>query len=221
MFRYWLRSIFEIVPQALALYTFGGDFSDQETLTSSDQILDQVFELPGFALHATAVVQMLEMVLTTMCGDDVSPLGEALGSLGARHVSYGVLSAHYGVLETALLRTLEAALTSHGLWTPDVRKGWAAVMKFTAKAMQEGAVSEIEIEKVKREDTEREKHATLRMRVIRRSEGTSNLKRSGMGTRFKSTIAGQGTSPSLVSSSVGPKQKSNLPPVMPRRSREF
>ncbi len=213
-------SIFDIAPQALDLYTFGENISGPEALTNDGQILDRVFELPGFEVHAKGVVQMLELVVTMMGGDDMSSLSEALGTLGARHVSYGVLAAHYGVLETALLRTLEGALTSQGQWTPEVRKGWAAVMKFIAKGMQEGAVSEIEIEKVKRRDIEREKHATIRMRVISRSEGTSNLKRSGMASRFQDATGSRDTPRSSPSSSLSPKRNRNLPPVMPQRTQE-
>ena len=120
---------------------------------------------------------MLEMVIQTMDGDDVSSLGEALETLGARHVSYGVHPVHYGVLETALLRTLGGALTDW--WTTEVRKGWAAVVKFISKGMQAGAALHLEIIKVERRKLEREKSASLRMTFIKRSEGTSRLSREG------------------------------------------
>jgi hypothetical protein len=75
--------------------------------------------------------------------------------LFARHVEYGVQPAHYIVVETALLRTLEGGLQEH--WTTDLRKEWAAVFQFVANAMMLGAGNE---------------PATLHLKVMKQSERT-------------------------------------------------
>ena len=76
----------------------------------------------------------------------MTDLAKQLGTLGARHLTYGVLSAHYGIVETALLRTFQELLEENGhAWTTQVRKGWAAVFKFVACAMQTGATAEVDI----------------------------------------------------------------------------
>lgn len=114
---------------------------------------------------------MLEMVVHKMAGGDVSNLGDALETLGARHVSYGVLPAHYGVLETALLRTLQGGLKE--MWTTEVRRSWAAVIKFISKGMQAGAAQEVQVTTVQRREYESpQKSATLRLSFIDRSEGS-------------------------------------------------
>lgn len=133
------RNIFELAPPALSLYSFG-----ERPDGSLEENLDAVLDLPSFHSHATSVVAMLGAVIGMMVGNDddqvtLNHLAESLSSLGERHVHYGVVASHYGVLETALLRTLEGALTPMGYWTNDVRKGWAAVLRFVAKGMQEGA----------------------------------------------------------------------------------
>lgn len=193
------------------MFSFGVEPSDPAmTITNKDQIPDAVYESSGFKVHAKVVVNMLEMVVTMMAGDELPSLEGALESLGSRHVMYGVLRAHYGVLETALLRTLEEALHHNGgHWTPEVRKGWAAVIKFIAKGMQDGAASKIEIDKVK--------CAILRLRVMTRSERTSSLKRSGTATRFLSEANTRDTPPSYLSSPPSAGRGKSLQPALMRR----
>eukprot|EP00529_Nitzschia_sp_RCC80_P028220 CAMPEP_0113446420 /NCGR_PEP_ID=MMETSP0014_2-20120614/3696_1 /TAXON_ID=2857 /ORGANISM="Nitzschia sp." /LENGTH=267 /DNA_ID=CAMNT_0000337509 /DNA_START=1008 /DNA_END=1808 /DNA_ORIENTATION=+ /assembly_acc=CAM_ASM_000159 len=73
--------------------------------------------------------------------DILSELAQSIASLGSRHVhSYGVVPAHFIILEAALLRTLRGGLEPLGRWTTNARKGWSAVLKFIATAMQQGAV---------------------------------------------------------------------------------
>lgn len=160
------------------MYTFAEKF----TINVDSNAPEALFEDAGFHTHARAVVGMLESVLYMMAGDDVSGLGPALQTLGARHVTYGVHPAHYSVVETALLRTLECALKDQ--WTTEVRRGWAAVLKFVSKGMQTGAGFEVEVIKVKRREVVRQQSATLRLKVIRQSEGTSRLSRNGGLSRF-------------------------------------
>ena len=119
------------------MYGFGAGIEEEHDI-------ETVFQLESFQAHASSVVGMLEAALKLMVGNDLETLSETLEELGARHVGYGVLPAHYAILETALLRTLEQGL---GDLTSEVRKSWAAVLKFVAKAMMSGADAEIEISK--------------------------------------------------------------------------
>ena len=61
----------------------------------------------------------------------------ALGKLGARHVEYGVLPAHYGIVGEALLYTLETALGDK--WIPRVKNGWTLIYGLVSTAMMTGA----------------------------------------------------------------------------------
>lgn len=170
-FRY-IHRIFRIAPQAFDLYTF----SDRYEISNSGGLPDALFDDLAFRLHAKSVVLTLESAVQMMTEDDVTKLGDILVSLGARHVSYGVHPAHYSVVQTALLRTLENAL--QGQWTPEVRKSWAAVFKLVSKCMQAGAGSQLELMKIKRRQRVQHESAVLRLRVIGHSEGTSRLARS-------------------------------------------
>jgi hemoglobin-like flavoprotein len=157
---------------AIALYRFG---QDEATTQSAATALNGSF-LPAtlytslaFQTHAKAVVTMLEAAIVLMLGQDMKPLANTLKELGCRHVAYGVLPAHYGIVETALMRTLSAALTPGGYWTEEVRKGWGAVFKFVAKAMMAGADAEVEIIKSQRiQSHERIENAKLRLHIRRR-----------------------------------------------------
>ena len=128
-------------------------------------------------MHAKGVVCMLEKVLVMMVSNQFDDLAVSLHELGGRHVSYNVHPAHYSIVETALLRVLDGALGGTPHWNDDVKKGWAAVFKFVAKGMMNGAGSRLEITKKCRRMTEIDKSATLRLRVISRSEGTTKLLR--------------------------------------------
>lgn len=201
------KNIFELAPAALEMYSFAKDWKgkpnttrsknnfNKNTSNTSHENMDTlcvtssalnydipsfIFESAAFRTHATGVVTTMGMVVQMMIGDAMSDLAETLHSLGARHIAYGVHPAHYKILETALLRTIEDALPPER-WTVQVRKGWAAVIKFISKGMQAGAGSELEILKTKRrsiEDDRASAEMTLRLTVIRQSHGTSRLRRS-------------------------------------------
>lgn len=79
-----------------------------------------------------------------MLGPDMDPVTVALTELGARHVNYGVVPAHYAIVGQALLYTLEAALGK--TWKrPFVRKGWTAVYSFVSTAMIAGANRQLKL----------------------------------------------------------------------------
>ena len=71
-------------------------------------------------------------------GPDMGPVLFTLSHLGERHVEYGVLPAHYGIVGQALLHTLATALGESG-WTPRVRQGWELVYGLVSTAMMAGA----------------------------------------------------------------------------------
>ena len=167
-----IHRIFRIAPQALDLYSF----RDRFEVNQSGGVPDELFDDVGFRLHAKSVVMTLEAAIQMMTEDDVSKLGDILINLGARHVSYGVHPAHYNVVETALLRTLESALQER--WTPETRKSWAAVFKLVSRCMQAGAGSQLELMKINRRKKVQHESAVLRLRVMSHSDGTSRLARS-------------------------------------------
>jgi hemoglobin-like flavoprotein len=59
-------------------------------------------------------------------------------TLGARHHSYGVRSAHYRLMGEALLAALAAALGDR--WTGDVAEAWALAYNLTAETMMSGGL---------------------------------------------------------------------------------
>lgn len=71
-------------------------------------------------------------------GPDMGPVLFTLSQLGERHVEYGVLPAHYGIVGQALLHTLATALGESG-WTPRVKQGWELVYGLVSTAMMAGA----------------------------------------------------------------------------------
>lgn len=135
----YLNRIFEIAPGAISMFSFGVDFDEH------DRIPESLFSSTIFLSHATRVVGMLETALTLMLQDELEDLAEALRGLGSRHVGYGVEAAHYTIVATALLRTLEIGLGNK--WTPKLRAQWASVIRFVTGAMKLGAQSALVIKK--------------------------------------------------------------------------
>ena len=186
--------------------------------------LATLYELPAFRAHATGVVAMLGAVVGMMLScngsdddgnteDILTELARQLSDLGTRHhADYDVVPAHYGILETAMLRTLHDVGTTSGaaveqqqqqdesrdVWTPTVRKGWAAVIKFVTQAMQTGAEADIEI--------------------VRQQEGTSpNLQRNYMNEPSSPTLSSSssfllGTSPLELTLRLRVKRQRNQDP---------
>jgi hemoglobin-like flavoprotein len=63
----------------------------------------------------------------------------ALRSLGARHAGYGVQDAHYAMVGTALIRTLEQGLGP--AFTPATRAAWLAVYDLVQRTMRSAAAA--------------------------------------------------------------------------------
>ena len=58
-------------------------------------------------------------------------------NLGRRHVAYGVRSAHYQAVESALLWAIQDRLAAQ--WTPATGAAWAAAYQLLADTMQRAA----------------------------------------------------------------------------------
>ena len=127
------------------MYPFGTDFQGKD---DHDETL--LYESPIFQRHAKGVVKMLDEVVN-MLGPDLEPVTSTLTELGARHVSYGVLPAHYGIVGEALLYTLRIASggENHG-WNSRVEQGWVAVYSFVSTAMMEGANHKLKMLELRR-----------------------------------------------------------------------
>ena len=68
--------------------------------------------------------------------DDIEQVAPYLVRLGARHVGYGVVPAHFDLVGAALLWTLEQGLGE--AFTPEVHDAWAAAFGVIAAAMLTG-----------------------------------------------------------------------------------
>ena len=99
--------IFTLAPEARAL--FGDDIALQASRT--------------MAAVKTAVDGL----------DDIEHVAPFLVRLGARHVRYGVVPAHFELVGEALLWTLEQGLGE--AFTPEVHDAWAAAFGVIARAM--------------------------------------------------------------------------------------
>ena len=102
--------IFTLAPEARAL--FGDDIALQASRT--------------MAAVKTAVDGL----------DDIEHVAPFLVRLGARHVRYGVVPAHFDLVGGALLWTLEQGLGE--AFTPEVHDAWAAAFGIIAAAMLTG-----------------------------------------------------------------------------------
>eukprot|EP00980_Cylindrotheca_fusiformis_P012808 scaffold3151_cov110-Cylindrotheca_fusiformis.AAC.6 len=122
------QNIFEIAPEARALFPFSGKYEND---------VDAIFEDRMFLVHARGVVSMLDVVVN-MLGPDLAPVMGALEELGAKHLQYNVLPSHFPIVGEALLKTLETAL-GNDVWTPKVQEGWKGVYEFLSSSMQKGA----------------------------------------------------------------------------------
>ncbi|MEL7086794.1 MAG: globin family protein [Cyanobacteria bacterium P01_A01_bin.3] len=77
----------------------------------------------------------LVLVVENLRKGDV--LGSTLRGLGARHVQYGALPAHYPIVGGALLQTFEQYLGDD--WTPDVKQAWVDAYGAVTELMLDGA----------------------------------------------------------------------------------
>ena len=69
--------------------------------------------------------------------NDLPTLVPVLKKMGARHIKYGTLDAHYPLVGAALLHTLSMAMGKD--WTPETKTAWTKVYGIVADTMMEGA----------------------------------------------------------------------------------
>jgi hemoglobin-like flavoprotein len=112
--------------------------------TAAVLFYNRLFELdPSLRKMFRGNMQQQGHRLMTMLGYAVAGLSQldvlvpALRDLGRRHRGYGVAAAHYEMVGSAFLWTLEKGLGA--AFTPEVKDAWAAVYGVMASTMQEAA----------------------------------------------------------------------------------
>ena len=131
------QSFEEVKPQA---NKFAGSF--YENLFTANPEAKPLFEHTNMAKQQKMLLNSLVMVVENLRKPDV--LSDTLRGLGARHVKYGALPAHYPLVGGALLTTFEQYLKED--WTPEVKQAWVDAYGAISEIMLDGAdYSEAEI----------------------------------------------------------------------------
>ncbi len=123
--------MFQIAPDAWAVFPWGRDIRIGEDLSENKQ----------FVSFASSFVSMLDMAID-MLGPDLEEVEEQLGSLGTRHVAYGVMPSHYPVMGKALIETLEKLL-GPDIFNEKVHESWNGIFSFMSMTMMQGAFTEL------------------------------------------------------------------------------
>uniref|UniRef100_A0ACD5U1E4 Uncharacterized protein n=1 Tax=Avena sativa TaxID=4498 RepID=A0ACD5U1E4_AVESA len=119
---FFLR-IFEIAPAAKPMFPF---LREDAPLESH----------PKLRAHAVTVfVMACESATQLRKTGDVKVREATLRRLGATHVKAGVADAHFEVVKTALLDTIEGAVTE--MWTPEMKGAWEEAYDQLAAAIKE------------------------------------------------------------------------------------
>jgi len=122
----FFKRIFEIAPQALALFSF------------KDEPADKLYESPILKAHAIKVMKTVGVAVSML--DDLENLLPVLEGLGKKHVAYGVIPAHYGIVGQALLDTL--ALGLGDAFTPELKDAWSEIYGVVSSTMIKGSNKE-------------------------------------------------------------------------------
>ena len=131
------KSFDEIKPQADG---FVASFYDN--LFTAHPEARPLFDTTDMQAQKKKLLNSLVLVVENLRKPDV--LGGALRGLGARHVKYGALPAHYPLVGEALLTTFEQYLQDK--WTPQVKQAWVDAYGAISEIMLDGAdYSEAEI----------------------------------------------------------------------------
>ena len=83
-------------------------------------------------LQRQKFVHTLEMLIRVL--DRPELLLPEAAELGHRHIAYGVLSSHYGVVGEALIGALRQELA--GYFSPEVEQAWVALYELVGKVMR-------------------------------------------------------------------------------------
>ena len=113
----FFKRIFELAPEALSMFSFSNE--------------TDVYESPKLKAHALKVMNTVGVAVGML--NDVPKLLPILADLGKKHVSYGVLPAHYDVIGQALLDTL--ALGLGDTFTPALKAAWAEIYGIISTTM--------------------------------------------------------------------------------------
>ena len=131
------QSFESIKPQA---DEFVASFYDN--LFTANPEAKPLFDTTDMKAQKKKLLGSLVMVVENLRQPDV--LDKALRGLGARHVKYGALPAHYPLVGSALLTTFQQYLGDK--WTPDVKNAWVGAYGAISEIMLDGAdYSEAEI----------------------------------------------------------------------------
>lgn len=83
------------------------------------------------AEQSRKLLSMIGYVINKL--DKLEDIIDEVAKLAQRHVQYGVSAAHYQVVGSALLWTLEKGLGEH--WTEEVKEAWVLCYTTLANAM--------------------------------------------------------------------------------------
>ena len=86
-------------------------------------------------VQSRKLMEMLAVALSLL--ERPGELESELEQLGARHVGYGVVNAHYETVGSAMLGMLSEVLASD--WTLDTQAAWTELYGFISNAMKRGA----------------------------------------------------------------------------------
>jgi hemoglobin-like flavoprotein len=106
-----------------------------ERLFALDPSLKPMFADADMKSQHTKLMAALGFVIGSL--RDLGRVVPALESLGAKHVGYGVVEAHYQTVGTALIQTL--ALTFGERFTPENRAIWTSAYGVVSGVMMEAA----------------------------------------------------------------------------------
>ena len=123
--------MFQIAPDAWSVFPWGRDIRPGEDLKENRQ----------FVSFAASFVSMLDMAID-MLGPDLEEVEEQLGSLGTRHIAYGVMPSHYPLMGKALIGTLEHLLGPE-VFNEQIHESWSGIFNFMSMTMMQGAFNEL------------------------------------------------------------------------------
>lgn len=143
------KEVAKISPQAAELF--------YKNLFDADPSLRRLFK-GDMQAQGKKLMQMIGAAVGKL--DDLDSLVPILQSLGQRHVSYGVSSAHYETVGGALLKTLAQGLGD--AFTPSVKAAWTEVYGVMSNTMIQAASGHLS----KRSNAMRQKSPSLLSRLF-------------------------------------------------------
>jgi hemoglobin-like flavoprotein len=112
-----------IAPTAAALF--------YKNFFEADWELEALFKGGDMVAQGERLTNMIGVAVEKL--NQLDTLVPVLQSMGARHVGYGVKTAHYATVEGALLKTLEQGLGAD--FTEEVRAAWVEVLGVMSSVM--------------------------------------------------------------------------------------